>query len=574
MMNNNKSPETAEDLLEFVIKVPLRVSRRRDLKSSINRYCEMAGCAPRGLHLEATTLRQTSRKIRPAAHNVTQKTWQNIQSSFAKALELAGVIDRMGSGLALRHPTWGPLMQSVGPDKRLSCGLAAFTNWCAARGIIPEQVDDDVLQEFHSWLETRTLCPKPRDVVRGIPHVWNEARRKVSGWPQLELTALSFKNPCRHLPWEALSDDFQRDAQSYLKMRADPDVFDERPSAPRRKLAASTLKAQSEHLRLAASVLIESGLSVAGIKALADLVQPEQFKTILRYYHTQANGQPNAFATCLAQTLIQVAKHFVGVTADELAQLKRIAAKLPAVPLEPTAKNNALLRQLESERLLAKLLFLPEMLIAEVTNRLEKGRLHLVDAQVAIAIAVQLATALRPHNLISLNWQRHFFEPDGPRGQLLLHIPAAEMKSRRDDFDVEIPDHVARKLRWYRRRILPRLKVDPNGDLFITKAGCRKDQRTLTIQIIKAIKRHLGIHMTTHQFRHLAGYSYLEQNPQDSETARLMLGHAWAKTTRIYVGSSSRRASRAYNKFLFDQRDALKLKHGRQLARKRGKDSR
>ena len=44
-----------------------------------------------------------------------------------------------------------------------------------------------------------------------------------------------------------------------------------------------------------------------------------------------------------------------------------------------------------------------------------------------------------------------------------------------------------------------------------------------------------------------------------------MLGHAWAKTTRIYVGSSSRRASRAYNKFLFEQRDALKLKRRRQF---------
>ena len=38
-----------------------------------------------------------------------------------------------------------------------------------------------------------------------------------------------------------------------------------------------------------------------------------------------------------------------------------------------------------------------------------------------------------------------------------------------------------------------------------------------------------------------------------------MLGHAWSKTTRIYAGSSSRRASRAYNQHLFKQREALKL---------------
>jgi tRNA(Met) C34 N-acetyltransferase TmcA len=48
-----------------------------------------------------------------------------------------------------------------------------------------------------------------------------------------------------------------------------------------------------------------------------------------------------------------------------------------------------------------------------------------------------------------------------------------------------------------------------------------------------------------------------------------MLGHAWTKTTRIYVGSPSRRASRAYNKFLFEQRDALKLKRELRVTRKR-----
>ena len=50
--------------------------------------------------------------------------------------------------------------------------------------------------------------------------------------------------------------------------------------------------------------------------------------------------------------------------------------------------------------------------------------------------------------------------------------------------------------------------------------------------------------MTVHQFRHLAGYFYLEDNPEDTETVRALLGHAWSKTTRIYVGSESRRAGK------------------------------
>jgi site-specific recombinase XerD len=65
--------------------------------------------------------------------------------------------------------------------------------------------------------------------------------------------------------------------------------------------------------------------------------------------------------------------------------------------------------------------------------------------------------------------------------------------------------------------------------------------------------------MTPHQFRHFCAASYLEQHPEDFETPRELLDHAWTKTTRIYAGSSGRRASRAYNQHLLAQREALKL---------------
>jgi integrase len=487
------------------------------------------------------------------------------------ALELAGIIDRMPRGVALRHRVWGPLLRAIACDKRLANGLAAFANWCASQDIVPDDVTDGSLDEFHTWLETRSLCPRPRDVVRRIPHVWNEASDRFEIWPKLKLATVSFKQPRKHLPWEALNEDFRRDVQAYLDMRAKPDLFDERPNAPRRPLAASTLQGQSEHLRLTASVLIESGVDVDDIKSLAHLVRPERVKTVLRHYHGKANGQPNAFVVCLAQTHLQVAKYYLDAPADEITELKRIASKLPSIPLELTAKNKALLRQFESEHLRAKLLFLPEQLMAEMAN--EKDRVDFVKAQVATAIDFQLAIPLRPQNLSRLNWQRHFSEPDGPRGRLLLHIPAPETKARREDFIAEVPEDVARRLRWYRHHILPSLNADVNGFFFVTEKGSLKDQRTITKEIIKTIERYLGVHMPPKTFRHLCGIFYLEENPDDIETARALLGHAWAKTTLIYVGSSTRRASRAYGDFLFKQRDKLKLKCKRRRNRKSKKGS-
>src|SRR5262249_47962746 len=159
-------------------------------------------------------------------------------------------------GDARRHPEWGPLFEAVADDQRLSNGLAAFANWCASQGILPGEVDDTIVQRFLIWLETRTLQPRPRDLVRRVPKLWNEASTKVNSWPATKLTALSFKAPPKHLKWSDLNPSFQQDADAYFKLRANPDPFDERPEAPKRPLAATTLRQQREHLRLAASILV------------------------------------------------------------------------------------------------------------------------------------------------------------------------------------------------------------------------------------------------------------------------------------------------------------------------------
>ena len=350
------------------------------------------------------------------------------------------------------------------------------------------------------------------------------------------LSTLSFKSPPKRVQWGDLPESFRLDAEAYLAMRGNPDLFDERPNAPKRPLAASTLHQQREHIRLAASVLIESGTPKENIKSLSDLVEAERFKLVLRHY-LGADGQAQRLCHQHGKTLIQVAYYHVGADAEHLARLKAIAAKLPPIPFDLTAKNAALLRQFESPKLRAKLLFLPETLIGEVKEGSKLGgRLRFVEAQVAIAIDVALVIPLRPQNLCSLVWRRHFSEPDGSKGPLLLHIPAAETKSKRKDVVAEIPEDVARRIRWYRQHILPRLNADPNGPLFVTETGAAKLQDTLSDQIIKVIRDRVGVHMPPHTFRHLAATLYLEEHPEDFETVRALLGHAFGKTTLVYGG--------------------------------------
>ena len=102
----------------------------------------------------------------------------------------------------------------------------------------------------------------------------------------------------------------------------------------------------------------------------------------------------------------------------------------------------------------------------------------------------------------------------------------------------------------------------------MSEGGGRKSQETLSQQITQTIAEKVGIHMTPHQFRHLAAVLYLEAHPEDFQTVSDLLGHSFAKTTLVYAGSSSRRASRAYGKLVIEQRQAAALKRRHRRGRK------
>jgi hypothetical protein len=126
-MNENKTIGTLADVLSLIDQTGLTGTRRRDMISAIKRICEMAGTTPECVCAGLPVLKEMLSRIRPAAHGVSAKSYSNLRSLLAAALELAGVIK--GSR-----------------NTRLSNGLAAFANWCAGQGISPGEVEDSAVQ--------------------------------------------------------------------------------------------------------------------------------------------------------------------------------------------------------------------------------------------------------------------------------------------------------------------------------------------------------------------------------------------------------------------------------------------
>lgn len=543
--------------------------RKRDMLSAVNRVLKMGGAWMGAFVFTPASVRALIASIRPAAHGVSVKSFANIQSNLRTALREAGIIDAPGGYRIKTDPHWGPLMAVAVNDKSL-LALSRFASYCVGHSVPPDAVDDSTVLDFHGWLVARTIEPRPDEAARKIPKLWNRTASKLSGWPATRLMDLQIGMPPPKASWADLPQAFRHDADAYLAMRDNPDLFDESSDRPTRPLAPSTLRLQKEHIRLAFDALQKSG---ARVEVLTDLVEPEHFKTILRHYLGEEPSKPNAFATSLAKTLIAVAKLQVGVTADELSRLKKLAARLPAVQFDLTAKNRTLIQALHDQRVLATLEALPENLFQEAKRRHAGNISSHSQAHVGLAIALLLIAPMRPQNLIALNWRNHVRELNGPRGTLALLIPASETKTGRSDLFFELDRRASDMLRWNRKVLLPSIGADPDGDVFAHPGGKRLAQSSLSAGITSAIEKHVGIRMTAHQFRHLAASRYLEARPEDFETVRQLLGHSFGKTTLIYAGLSGERASRSFGEIVIAKTETLTRSSGRKVRRKRKKKS-
>ena len=106
-MKENRTIDTLADVLGVIDQAGLTGTRRRDMVSAINRICEMAGATPASVRAEPAVLKDMLSRIRPAAHGVSAKSYSNLKSLFAAALQLAGVIDPSGRGSAKTSPGLG-----------------------------------------------------------------------------------------------------------------------------------------------------------------------------------------------------------------------------------------------------------------------------------------------------------------------------------------------------------------------------------------------------------------------------------------------------------------------------------
>jgi integrase len=214
------------------------------------------------------------------------------------------------------------------------------------------------------------------------------------------------------------------------------------------------------------------------------------------------------------------------------------------------------LRRFDDPRLLTALVDLPDKLWRTARSNLARLRYSFIELQTALAIDILLHAPMRAKNLTALQFGVHLHWPQGRRKPALLTIKGAETKND-ERLEFEIPTVLAERLQVCRNEIAPAVTSERPDRVFVKFGGTPRGQAAISVAIEKALRRHLGLEMTCHQFRHLAAKIILDANPGAFELVRQLLGHKHLETTRrFYAGVNTLRAGRAHAELLQSIRES------------------
>jgi integrase len=109
----------------------------------------------------------------------------------------------------------------------------------------------------------------------------------------------------------------------------------------------------------------------------------------------------------------------------------------------------------------------------------------------------------------------------------------------------------------YPNEVRPLLRPGQSQYVFVGKGGSHKSAYLLSRQIADLTAAELGVRLTAHQFRHVAGYLYLKSNPGGHEVVRQLLGHSKIDTTiQFYAGMETREAFHHYDSLVSRLRES------------------
>jgi integrase len=337
--------------------------------------------------------------------------------------------------------------------------------------------------------------------------------------------------------WSAFAPSLVAEIEEWKAVIGGRRPFDER--APDKAVRATTLATKLEQLRRFLSALVRSGMPIEQITSLAVAVAPQNYAAALTWY-LDRDGKMTPGLSEMATTMLAIARHWVKMDELDLVKVERATKKVNCRKKGMTDRNMERLRPLLDPHVQMKLFLLPALLLARA-RKVKNRKKAAIVVQTAIAIEILLVAPIRLGDLRRLELDVHIlFARPGRQGDAKVALKASK-NDQRVSFDLK--GETLDILRAYLKNYLPALSDGPVAALFPGKVEGHKCSVGLREPITKAIRKHCGVDVHPHLFRHFAATLILKKYPDAYPLVSRLLGHKSIQTTMdfytAFEGSSA-----------------------------------
>ena len=519
-------------------------TRLRDMASALRRIAKALGLPPEDVPCDPRWLQPRLKKIAPAAHGLTLKSWQNVVSDARGAMAHFGIVKRRQRRNTDLTPKWRALWKVVlaSNDPTLAPSLSSFVYFLSCSGVSPEDVSDKVALDYKKGLEDNEISRSPDRAYRAAVNGWNLAGARLVDWPQRKLSLPSRRKIIR-LPAGVLPASFATDLDAYLLSLGQVDIFADEGRT--QALRPSSIKHYRDLLSRFAAEAVNGGIKPSNISSLAALVTPTIAERGLR---SMLEKNDNKTCQSIARTAIllnSVAKA-LGTPEADTKKIARLAKKV-SIPRQTgmTSKNMARLRALQDEEQVRRLINLPNVIF----SRSQEGqKLHrcAVEREDAVTIAILTHCPIRVANLSQIHLQRNIQRPGDGRAYLVF--AAGDVKNMQP-LEFELPKDVVRMIDRHLASRGATLCPPSTPWLFPRRDGSSPvGPNELAKRISRRVRKEIGLDVNAHLFRHFAVMILLDSHPGSYESARRLLGHtATSHTISVYSGMETRAAAKAFS---------------------------
>ncbi|MDA8907054.1 site-specific integrase [Planktomarina temperata] len=529
--------------------------RRREICSAITTVAKWLNMPPEMIPAAMSYLRPRLGGLHPIQLGVSDRRIQNVRSLLLSAFRIAGISTKLAPYTAKMSPAWQQLWDLMEGDRYGRTELSRLFRYCSANGIVPSDLSDVISSDFLTALEAESLIKKPKVRHQSVCRVWNQqaGNHAGSGWPQIELTIPKYDNRLYGVDESLVSDAIKDDLAGYLAHLAGADLFGSM-SKPFRPKSVEIFRG---HFWRYLSALHHSGVGIADVNALDELVVPAMFERALRWLYERNGKKTSKHIGEIAWAVRCYAVKYRTCDDETLAFYKRAIERLRVNTPGLSDKNRTAMAQFNDPKAVTRYVALPSTLWSKAVaiGMTVEGRNKRKEAQLmvqaAVAIEIAMFAPIRIQNLSTIRLDQHI---SWNANRLRLSFPAHEVKNDQAlDFllPVDASERIKRYINEWRSLFMPAT----NPHLFPGRNGKPKDQSALRNQMKKAIFDHTGLQMTPHQFRHAAAKLLLDAKPGHYEVVRKLLGHKTLTTTYAhYAGAETDAAIELYDDIILQLR--------------------